>query len=613
MEIKSVHEFVRQLEKNDKFGTTIYSKYVQFSMREDIDTTEAYINSRFTTGPKDNLGRDKPFYNIVVAARNIWYRATDIDRKNIFIRATKEKDEIAALLATIKLQEWMRKNNFGQFLNDWGLTLATHGSAITKFVEANGELHCQVMDWNTMIVDPIDFENNPKIEKLWYTPAQLKRNKNYNKDLVDKLIDNVQTRKTMGGQQVDNRQGYIPVYEVHGELSLAQYKMSKGEPVEEGDEDEFFQQMHVISFLENPGDKASFDEYTLYSGKEARDPYLLTHLIKKDGQTYSGGAVKNLFEAQWMVNDTQKKIKDQLDLASKIIFQTADDSFAGQNALVNVENGDIMTYDAQKGPLSQINNKPDIAAMQATLQAWQTVANQINGISEAMMGQNPPSGTAWRQTEALLQESHSLFSIMTQNKGLALTEMLTTFVIPFFKKQLNNTDEIAAILEDHQITQIDSRYVPNEVTRRLNEKKKKTILSGAIYDPTTEGQDRTALEQAVKGNLNGNQRFIKPSDIPSKTWKDVFKDLEWELDIDVTGEGKDTQTLMTTLTTILKTIASNPGILQDPNARLVFNRILDISGAVSPLELQVAQSQPAKQMQPQQQPNPMQQMQPQPA
>lgn len=582
-DVKTIHELVREAENNDKNGITTSSKYVQFSMRDDIEKTEAYINSKHISGDVDYMGREKPFFNIVVAARNIWFRATDIDRKNIVIRANSSKTVIPAFLATILLQEWMKKTGFGKFLNDWGLTLATHGSAITKFVEKDGELHCQVMDWNTMIVDAVDFENNLKIEKLWLTPAQLRKNESYDQELVEKLIDETTTRKTIDGTQKDNKSGYIPIYEVHGSLPLS---LLTGK---EKDDTTYVQQIHIVSFLAKKDDGKEYDDYALYQGREARDPYMITHLLKKDGQTYSGGAVKNLFEAQWMVNHSQKQIKDQLDLASKIIFQTSDDSFVGQNALTSIENGEILKHKINE-PLTRLAGSPDIAAIQSFQASWQSIATQINGISEAMLGQNPPSGSAWRQTQALLQESHSLFETMTETKGLALIDMITNFVIPFFKKTLNNAEEVAAILDAHQIKEIDAKYLPNEVTRRLNAKKKRTILSGAIYNPDEEATDAMEIEAQLKGKLEGNQRFLKPDEVDGTTWKELFKDLEWTLDIDVTGEARDVQGALATLTTVLQTLAGNPGVLQDPNIKLVFSKILNLAGGFSPLELTTAQA-----------------------
>jgi hypothetical protein len=605
MIIQNIKDIITQMEADDKAGNVKSSKFVNVSMREDIDKTEAYLNSKHTSGEKDYLGREKPFFNIVIAARNIWFRATDIDRKSIIITASKLAHTTFSFMATLLLQKWMRKNFFGQFLNDWGLSLANHGSTPLKFIEKDGELFSKVIDWNNFLCDQIDFENNPKIEKLWFTPAQLLK-QDYDKDLVKKLLDNLAPRTTMDGQSKDSKDNYILVYEVHGELPLS---LLTGD---DDDKDEYVQQMHVVSLQERKDKGDEYEAYCLYLGKESRDPYLLTHLIKKDGQTYSGGAVKNLFEAQWMANHSVKQIKDQLDLASKIVFQTPDGNFVGQNALTNIETGDILTHKINE-PLTQLNNKADISAIMSFKADWQAIGSQINGISEAMAGQNAPSGTAWRQVQALLQESHSLFELMTENKGLALEEMLRKFIVPFVKKQMDNTDEIAEILSDSQIKWIDSRYLPNQVISRVNDIKKQTILSGQIYDTANEPMDAQMAQIGVQQNLDqmGNQRFLKPSDIDETTWKEALKDLEWELDIDITGENKDKQGAMATLTTVLQTIA-NPAtaaVLQTPEGKIVFSKILELSGTVSPLELSQMpkaqpMAQPAQPMQPINQPSP---------
>ena len=183
--METVGELVRRAEKNYNSGTTQISDFVMFNLKENINKIDAYLNSKHTTGEFDSQDREKPFFNIVTAAVNIWYRATDIDRKNIKIKATKSTDFILAFLTTLHLQEFMRKSAFGIFLNDWGVCLARYGSAVVKFVEQGGEMKCNVVPWNRLICDPIDFDSNPKIEKLYFTPAQIKR-KNYDKEMVKK-------------------------------------------------------------------------------------------------------------------------------------------------------------------------------------------------------------------------------------------------------------------------------------------------------------------------------------------------------------------------------------------------------------------------------------------
>lgn len=52
---------------------------------------------------------------------------------------------------------------------------------------------------------------------------------------------------------------------------------------------------------------------------------------------------------------------------------------------------------------------------------------------------------------------------------------------------------------------------------------------------------------------------------------------------------------MATLSTVFNTIASNPNVLQNPDAKMLFNKILLKTNTVSPLELsqQSTQQQPA--------------------
>jgi len=215
--MKTICEIVREAETNYTSGTTKLGDYVDFSLRETVEKINAYSYSKHTSGDKDSLGRDKPFFNINSAAQNIWYRATDIDRKNIkFIPETMASVPLV-FVANIILKKWMDKNHFGQFLNSWGRTLARYGSAVPKFIEKKGELIPSIIAWNRIICDSIDFDATPRIEKFYKTPAQL-RKMGYDEKKVDALIVATQSRKTLAGQTKDLKNDFIELYEVHGEM-----------------------------------------------------------------------------------------------------------------------------------------------------------------------------------------------------------------------------------------------------------------------------------------------------------------------------------------------------------------------------------------------------------
>lgn len=587
-----IGEIVRKAEHAYTQGQTTISKYVSFNMHETISTIEAYLNSKHTSGLFDSQGREKPFFNICIGARNIWFRATDIDRRNIKIKATKQKDFIESFLATIHVQEWMRRNAFGQFLNEWGRVLASYGSAVLKFVENSDGLTPMVMPWNRMIVDPIDFNNNVKIEVLELTEAQLRKKKGYDKDMVNQLCEALNPRETLDKRRKDNKSDYIKLYEVHGELPLSILKLSQGKEPNEKDSEKYVQQMHVVSFVGIKGKRNEYSDFTLFSGEEDKDPYMITHLIKEDGRTLAIGAVEHLFESQWMKNNTSHQIKTQLDIASKILFQGSDGTFVGQNLLGSIDNGDYLLH-AVNQPISMVNNKADIAALQSFGAEWKQLGNEINGISDAMQGE-VKAGSAWRQTEALLQESHSLFELMTENKGLHIEEMMREYVLPYIKKQMDTADEISATLDNYDLQKVDSMYIRNFAIKSVNEHIKKLILGGGMPTQAEQQMMMDGTQGQIKDSLAnfGNQRFFKPSDVPDMTWKELFKDLEWDLEIDVTGESKDVQEALTTIDKALQLIV-NPLFGQNKKAQFLVSKALELSGSLSPVELSSFDSLPS--------------------
>jgi len=582
----TIGSLIRELEDNYVDQSVRSGKYVDFDMHETIEKIHAYLNSRHISGDTDDMGRDKPFFNIVTASTNIWYRATDIDRKNIRIKSTKKEDQLKAFIATIHLQEFMRREAFGSFLNAWGLNLARYGSSVLKFVKKGGRLHSEVVPWQRLIVDPVSFEDNPVIEVLELTPAQLKKNKSYDKEMVKGLLDAVSARENLDGEKKDNRSGYIKIYEIHGELPLS-YLTDKEE-----DEDDFVQQMHVVSFVKG---KDGYEDFTLVRGKE-KNPYMITHLIKEDGRTLGRGAVEHLFEAQWMVNHSQKTIKDHLDLASKLFFQTSDGSFASRNVLKSIESGDILVH-AINQPVTQVNNSShDVTQVQNFGTGWKNLAQEITSTPDAIMGNTFPSGTAYRQVEALRQEAHSLYEIMTENKGLAIEDMMRHHIIPFVMDKMDTSDEIVATLDENGIQKIDSIYVPNQVIKNVNNK----IIEKALEGQATfqDEQDEMMIEEEndIKKSLaqDGNQRFIKPSEISGRTWKEELNGFEWDVEVEVTNETTDKDARLTTLTTLFQIIVGKQGQPMSPDEKTIFHKILREAGEVSPIELQT-EPQPAPQ------------------
>ncbi len=578
---ENICEIVRKAEQNYQSGYTNLGEYVSWSHRDTVERIIAYLNSRHLSGDKDSLGRDKPFFNIITAAVNIWYRATDLDRKDVIIRPGKTSNTIAAFLATVKLQEWMNKSKFGVFLNEWGRVLAQYGSAVVKFVEKKGELIPTVIPWNRIITDAVDFDALPRIEKLYKTPAQLRKMKEFNQEEVEKLIDALVSRKTTKGTTVDNLNEFIELYEVHGELPVA---LLKDEP-EEKDWSEYTQQMHIISFIKDTITK-KYQDFSLYKGIEKQDPYLLTHLIEEKGRVMSIGAVEYLFDAQWMQNHSMKNMKDTLDISSRLILQTADTTFFGRNILSAIETGDILIH-KENMPLTQANTyKVEISQLQNFAGQWKALAMELTSTPEGMRGITPPSGTPYSSVALLTQQAGSLFEIMAENKGLCLEEMLRRFVIPYIKTKLDTKEEVMATLKDSDIKKIDTMYIPNRAIRNYNERTIKEIISGKTENLMPFNKETEEMPVREELAPMGNMRSFNPTDLDGNkiTWKEVFKDLEWEAECLITNEPVDKQMVLTTLSTLMQSFkeifAENPEAL-----KMIMGKIMNMSGVISPVEM----------------------------
>jgi hypothetical protein len=612
VETTSVGNQIRTMEHNFISGTTKISEHVNHSLHDTIEQIYAYTYATHISGKFDALGREKPFFDIGTAAVNVWYRATDIDRRHIRLRASKSKDWIDSFLMNILLQAWMKEAKFGQYLNQWGRTLARFGSAITKIVEFDGQLFISVVPWNRIICDAVAFGPNAKIELLELTEDELRSRVDthgYDAAKVEELCAAAKkARETTDRNRKDNNPDYYKLYEFHGQRPLSWITE------EEADRKTFVQQMQIVSFVDVRKDgrhKSDYKDFVLYAGREEHDPYRIDHLIEEDNRTLSIGAIEHLFEAQWMMNHSQKQIKDMLDLAAVTLFQTNDSSLVGHNVLNDLMTGDIFVTAPNTSISAVATEGRAVPQWSNYAVSWKQLGNEIVGVSEAMLGHEPKSGTAWRQTEAILQENYNLFELMTENKGLAIEEMLRERIIPHFKKSLDTTKEVSARLEANDIERLDARFIKNMSHKRVNEIILKRMDEDPNYVPTPAEQQM--LLQKEKANLGavlaemGNERFFKPSDLGDDTWRKQFENTEVDIEADITGENFDTKEAMATLNTALKMVMT-PGFEQNKRAQNIVGRILELTNAMSPVEYyavgQAEQAQPQPQPQPQQLPQP---------
>jgi hypothetical protein len=111
--VTSIYDFVKQQRDNYRSQTIEITDGYEFSQYQTIRTIELYHNSKFTSGNKDSLGREKPFYNITKFRVNVGTRATDLDAKNVQVFSDNPAAEYgASFLHTLKNWNWMKQSAF---------------------------------------------------------------------------------------------------------------------------------------------------------------------------------------------------------------------------------------------------------------------------------------------------------------------------------------------------------------------------------------------------------------------------------------------------------------------------------------------------------------------
>lgn len=576
--MSSIYEFVKKQRDSYRTDTITITEGYDFSQYETLRTIELYHNSKFIGGNLDSLEREMPFYNICKFRVNVATRATDLDTKDVQVQADRvtKTSYVESFLLNLKNRNWMKTVGFARFLNRLGSTRSKYGGVLVKKTEHDAKLSLHVVAWLNAITDQVDIRNGVKIERHFYTPASLKTDAPKGWSNIEEAIDAAKKTRAAHAANPSTTENktpgnYIEVYEVHGVLParFLDKDESPEEGTEDGKEDGYERQMHVIVLDES--DKGKVGGVTLYAGKEEEDPYKYLPYEEVDGRGLGVGVVEDLFEAQVWTNDSIKKKKDILELAGKVVFQTADQSVAAKNILTDIENGQILTT-APDRPITQVNNIPaSLPAFDKLMQEWDAQAERVSSTFNAITGETMPSGTPFRQVAILNQEAGSLFEYRREEAGLFIQEIYFDWVLPFLVKQIKEDKELVATLEPDELEMVSDALAQHEAYSFAKEQ----MLSGGDVLP----EDVDGIKAAARdASMRQSRRAFVGFD-------DLFQDWKGSVDVITTGEQKNKAVALETLFNIFKTVAAAPQLLQDPVLARLFNQMVEMAG-VSPMLLQ---------------------------
>ncbi len=554
--MRTIHEELLDIQKD--FETSIDRiEGLTHNIKDTLKMVEFYSDSKFLTGDKDGLGRPKPFLNLVNGNVDISVVATDIDRKDIQVESDNPSGYDKSFLMRREIYNWMKESKYGVSLNKQGETRARYGGVLVKKVtekkDGKDNLRIDVVEWRNVLVNPSDILRNPIAEKHFLSPAELSEKKDAWEN-IDEAIK-IFTDKKGKCKQVE-------IHEITGVLPLSLVDESASEY-------DYSLQHHFIAVN---GKK----NVVLFSEELKESPYKYKAWKEVAGRSLGKGVVEEGEQAQVWTNDAVIGEKEAFDLGRKVLFKTTSNKLEN-NVLTEVDNGHIFKLEANAdiNILNTIsNNLPEFANL---IDRWTAHYDRTTNITDALRGETPPSGQAFRLGALVAQQSASSFDYRREDMGNFQEEIFSDWIMPFLEKRMNREHILSSdLFTAEELTRIDESYSISRANNKFKDMVLNSKLGDEAINPVKYQEIQNQFRELV--GKTGQTRFF---DIP----KDYYKDMSKKITINTTNEQKNKMAMLESLSTVFQSVASNPATLQDPTLRVVFNKILELSGAMSPMEL----------------------------
>jgi hypothetical protein len=547
---------------------------LKFSQKKVIRMIEFYSNSRYLLSQKDNLGFDKPFYNIGNAICDVEDAAKDFDSKDVAVTADDEH-YVESFLLTKDIYQWMKRVRLGMVINQSKRLHTRYGSVLAKKCEKeiNGEktIYIDFPEWKNVTNDQKDILNGVIIEKHYLTRAELFDKKDvWNEDKIKEAI-----KATPKDGKVYGR---LNVYEIRGMFPRSFFKEvdSKGAVDYENDTD-FSYQYYVLC------ETTAKNCIPLYWEDDTEKVYKFLARKPKAGRDFGVGVIEENEEAQVWINDAVQKQQKAFNYSAKVSLQSASKKLRSRNVLTEWDDGQILEHEDNK-PITPVQLVPagGMAEFHNMIEQWYTLANRNSSAYESQRGEKPSAGTAFRLQAMTLQQSSSVFKDLQEELAMFWEDIFNDWIMPYLSKKLTAEHILAHNYSPDELKEIDKSFGIWTANQNYINK----VLGGGIHTQEEYDADMQAAAQGLQSTKD--QRFLK---IP----KGYYKDMESRITISISGESKDKQQALDSLANIMKEYAANPALAQDAVMTKLFMEIVELSNTgISPVSLMAAINEQAK-------------------
>jgi hypothetical protein len=536
-----------------------------FNQLATVKDNQRYYAGKFRDGNEDEFGY-KYFANMGKPRVKNSAKNTDIDTKDINIRATSPDNDYKSWIMRRDVKLWMKRRNLGVIFNEMAILTPKYGTFVLKKVGGKEIVRK---------VDLKNLKNDQTCEKLaysgwaiedhYYTPSELQAEvelRGWASEQVEKAIASFRTnRKENYDDNTDSSQPqgdaqYIHVKEFYGDVPETCFD-------EKGDSNKY-KCCNFIIVSPEPGKAETTEKEAEKQGlilykkeiKSIADIYKEVHFDREEGRWLGVGIIEDLRDTQIMKNEQINQMMLAIKLANLILFQTGDETIA-RNILTDLVNGDIVKVKQELKRIDTENHGLNTDTLLS--REIQTIADSLSNSFEVTTGESLPSGTPFSLGMLIDKNANKLFDFILENMGMFIQDVFENWVIPELEKDLSKAHLLG----------ITNKEEMQWIMGRMKNQKVWSAVSALILET---GTMPTQAEVQLADQVLTERMMDKESlalDLP-----DDFYDFEKAVEVDVTDERHNKGEQLTTLGSIMQVLGKNPEMIDSP----VFHQILDMAG-----------------------------------
>lgn len=535
---------------------------VSYDMRNEVKDARKNYYGKFNVEIDPDTKLEKIFVPLTEWSCESMIKNIDLDTKDITIKApVAEKIGIAEVLRLI-VQNFLKRINFGEALNDIQRRTVIDGTSIVKVIKSYSDEYKRYVP-DIRIVDFLNFYIDPASRSIQEASAVIEKNvmtmdefyimankgKWENVKLAKPITDTTLNVDSAATGFTTSEVPLIEVYERWGKIDKSWITKK------EEDKDKWIDGIIVASGIE---DDATPIIHKISFNKKKIKPYEECWMRKTPARWAGRGVPEMLKGLQLYVNSTVNIRRNNALLIQNGTFKIRKGAGVTQQNLSSLKAGGAIPVD-NMDDIEELRTGDIKASSYQDEQAIYALADRVAGTREL------PSNESMAPTTAVIQERdvRSAANMIQENVGFFLTRLFKRHIVPLIVESLEDREVLRITGDPDTIKTFDENIISYFVNNAVIDYYKKT----GIYPSQTEIDIQKEIARK-KFKRMGSDRFIE-------IWKDNF-DTNYDCDIVITNDLIDPSVVAKQLTDLLLVATKMPGTNLDIAA--IQRQILDVLG-----------------------------------